>query len=163
MLGKSKEHPRKRNKPVHPRLSYREDQNTKSSASSIEHKLSNCWLHKQVRKIKPVVPRNLMCPGGFGNFNERQIHFIVWLLKCAESVAEKMPIGEGTETQLRLPYPSKKCVHLLYSHFQKFDNSTNLEQCISYPECCKVWKQSDELSHVKLMKSHKEGFAKCHH
>ena len=54
-----------------------------------------------------------MCPGGFGNFNERQIHFIVWLLKCAESVAEKMPIGEfeGTETQL-----------------QKFDNSTNLEQ-----------------------------------
>ena len=116
---------------------------------------------QQFRKSKPVVPRNLMCPGGFGNFNERQIHFIVWLLKCAESVAEKMPIGEGTETQLRLPYPSKKCVHLLYSHFQKFDNSTNLDQCISYPESCKVWKQSPELSHVKLMKSHKEGFAKC--
>ena len=113
VLGKSKEPPRKRNKPVHTRLSYREDQNTKSSASSIEHELSNCWLHKQVRKIKPVVPRNLMCPGGFGNFNERQMHFIVWLLKCAGSVAKKMPIGEfeGTETQL-----------------QKFDNSTNLEQ-----------------------------------
>ena len=47
------------------------------------------------------------------------MHFIVWLLKCAESVAEKMPIGEfeGTETQL-----------------QKFDNSTNLEQWISYPK-----------------------------
>ena len=49
VLGKRKEPVRKRHKPVHTRLSYREDQNTKTSASSIEHELSsfkNCCQQK---------------------------------------------------------------------------------------------------------------------
>ena len=55
-------------------------------------------------------------------FTDTEIQFVEWLKKCAEGVACKLPFGEGAETQLRLPYPSKKTVHHLYNNFQKFDN-----------------------------------------
>ena len=73
-----------------------------------------------------------------------------------------MPFGEGDETQLRLPYPSKKTVHYLFKNFQLFDNCTNLTTPLSYQDCCWVWirKACLDLAHIKMCK-HKEGFSKC--
>ena len=94
------------------------------------------------------------------SFTNNEIQFIKWLQKCAQEVACKMPFGEGDETQLRLPYPSKKTVHYLFKNFQLFDNCTNLTTPLSYQDCCRVWKACPDLAHIKMCK-HKEGFSKC--
>ena len=94
------------------------------------------------------------------SFTNNEIQFIKWLQKCAQEVACKMPFGEGDETQLRLPYPSKKTVHYLFKNVLLFDNCTNLTTPLSYQDCCRVWKACPDLAHIKMCK-HKEGFSKC--
>ena len=42
---------------------------------------------------------------------------------------ERVKLNSASHTQ------SKKCVNALHTHFQKFNNITNLDKCISDPDC----------------------------
>lgn len=106
-------------------------------------------LHK--RKVEKLV-RDI-------GLTRAQLNFIVWLQRCAEKIGDKLPFGEGNETQIRLPYPTKKVVYETYRHFLQYD-CTSVEQPLSYDQCCRLWKSCPDVSHIKMMK-HKEGFSKC--
>jgi hypothetical protein len=115
-----------------------------------------------VKKRKLVIEQDAkLSPGQrIGTFTERELQFIVWLQRCASSISEKMPFGEGDEVQLRLPYPNKITVHSIYRSDTSFENESQIGSPLDYSSCCRVWKTCPDLAHIKLMK-HKEGFAKC--
>ena len=72
----------------------------------------------------------------------------------------KNAIEEGVKLNSASHNQSKKCVRALHEHFQKFNNVTNLDKCISDSDCCTVWKLCPKLAHVKLIQFHRDYFSK---
>ena len=99
---------------------------------------------------------------GKGKFDSAATFFIVWLLAFAQRVGDKLPFGDGNGscTQIRLPFPNKKMVYNIYKNFEMNDNITKVDPIIHYSTAVLAWKEDPQAKHIKLAK-HKEGFSKC--
>ena len=58
----------------------------------------------------------------------------------------KNAIEEGVKLNSASHNQSKKFVRALHEHFQKFNNVTNLDKCISDSDCCTAWKLCPKLA-----------------
>jgi hypothetical protein len=119
----------------------------------------SAWSHK----TKPYLKKknaNISLKGGKSkHYNRRQRMAIKWLLEYSDIVGCKLPFSDHASTKpvVRLPFPYKSLVHLLYTSDLKGKGSC---KPIDYPRFASVWKHAEELRHIKLQK-YKPGFSQC--
>jgi hypothetical protein len=90
----------------------------------------------------------------------REMFAAAWLKRYARMIGDQLPFGDShSETEIRLPFGNKKMVYEAYHQSINEDPTKLLNPC-SYDEFVGMWKNRQDLKHVKCAKF-KPGFAKC--